>query len=678
MRKSLIIIMSLILTVLMSVSIFAANFKDVPKDEWYTQYVNKAANAGIIKGYDDNTFRPKGQIAFTEISSLLGNLVNVTESEMQEANSTFGKELDAQLKIVKKQGNKGIDWARPVILKCLKAGVYDMTTLEGAVKAKMLLDTDVRKRPPVSRSNTAAFFADALKVNVTAASLTYKDTSAIPANIQTKVQALIDAGILSKDGDGNGYFKPTSPIDRASIAKMITIAMDYIAKNPTNTNTNTNTNTTTTVIPQTNTLKTFKGKVTAITDQGQQSIVLINNGSDAQAVYVNYTTVVNIDGQLSLFGKIKEGMTAEVTFNSANGVATKGDFKSEQKVIEGKISSVISTYRFEIQYTQGSIVNNTIELDLKDANITVDGSSANVSDLDKGFDVKITMLGDTATKVEAKRGNAYSDGTFISFNYYNSTSRDRGYYLDLYPNNSRSRKSVKIDDDYIRIDGTKVKTSDLTGYNAKNYIAEGTPIKLTFNSYNEVTDISTVFGNIKDGIIQGYIYTDPRRSDNYITVSPKKRSDSYSRDTIDLRIDSRTDIYIDGRSTSYIDDLDEDDYVRITMRNGYVDKIEVDRRGNRWGYSSKGYATGTLALTSRNSDFAISVDYSQSDNLSKSLTVFKRDPSGVKYRVDNKNESSSDTYFWNAYNVDGYRNVRFEWYKSGSTYYITAIDIRYN
>ena len=99
---------------------------------------------------------------------------------------------------------------------------------------------------------------------------------------------------------------------------------------------------------------------------------------------------------------------------------------------------------------------------------------------------------------------------------------------------------------------------------------------------------------------------------NYIYFELDKNSKQFKtltigEYTIDLRIDNRTDIYIDGRSTSYIDDLDEDDYVRITMRNGYVDKIEVDRRGNRWGYSSYSDSTGEVVeMSSSYSDINFS------------------------------------------------------------------------
>ena len=110
---------------------------------------------------------------------MLANLVNVSEADLKTANSKYGKDLDALLDKVKAQGNPGIDWARPSILKCLYAGVYDIENLTMAVNSKMLLDTKPGERSPVNRSNTAYFLANALKLDVDAASLPYKDLSLI-------------------------------------------------------------------------------------------------------------------------------------------------------------------------------------------------------------------------------------------------------------------------------------------------------------------------------------------------------------------------------------------------------------------------------------------------------------------------------------------------------------------
>lgn len=46
-------------------------FSDVSSDQWYVPYLCVAVERGIIKGYDDGTFRPGNPIAFTEAAKII-------------------------------------------------------------------------------------------------------------------------------------------------------------------------------------------------------------------------------------------------------------------------------------------------------------------------------------------------------------------------------------------------------------------------------------------------------------------------------------------------------------------------------------------------------------------------------------------------------------------------------
>ncbi len=54
-------------------SVFASssNFKDVKKNSWYASYVNKIVAKDGIKGYPDNTFRPKNNIKTSEFIKIV-------------------------------------------------------------------------------------------------------------------------------------------------------------------------------------------------------------------------------------------------------------------------------------------------------------------------------------------------------------------------------------------------------------------------------------------------------------------------------------------------------------------------------------------------------------------------------------------------------------------------------
>lgn len=52
-------------------SLTGLSFTDVREGEWYVPYLRKAVQSGLIKGYDDNTYRPEATINVAEASAIL-------------------------------------------------------------------------------------------------------------------------------------------------------------------------------------------------------------------------------------------------------------------------------------------------------------------------------------------------------------------------------------------------------------------------------------------------------------------------------------------------------------------------------------------------------------------------------------------------------------------------------
>lgn len=71
-------IASLFLSVLLTLTFVPAparaaarTFSDVPSDAWYAPYVAEAAERGIVKGYEDGTFRPNSDVAEVEAVAIV-------------------------------------------------------------------------------------------------------------------------------------------------------------------------------------------------------------------------------------------------------------------------------------------------------------------------------------------------------------------------------------------------------------------------------------------------------------------------------------------------------------------------------------------------------------------------------------------------------------------------------
>lgn len=63
----------------------AVSFADVDRSAWYYGYIAKAEAAGILKGYEDNTFRPDGEITRAEFAAVATRFEKLTPSPI-----TFG------------------------------------------------------------------------------------------------------------------------------------------------------------------------------------------------------------------------------------------------------------------------------------------------------------------------------------------------------------------------------------------------------------------------------------------------------------------------------------------------------------------------------------------------------------------------------------------------------------
>lgn len=70
-------------------------FTDIPDSVWYKEAVIAAAEAGLVNGYDDGTFRPSSRITRTEIASILGRVLNqeITPTQVEDAISQFSDQI---------------------------------------------------------------------------------------------------------------------------------------------------------------------------------------------------------------------------------------------------------------------------------------------------------------------------------------------------------------------------------------------------------------------------------------------------------------------------------------------------------------------------------------------------------------------------------------------------------
>lgn len=649
---------------MLPVTTFAANFKDIKDTYWAKSYIEQCADLGFINGFPDGKFKPNEPVRFTELIKMLSNFLNVSEADMQSAESTYGPTLNSV---------KPTPWVRPYLLKCLQKKVVSLELLNSAAKKGTPSMIKDNAQYQMSRISAVDLFFNAMGLDKVPTALQYKDSNVLIKNYADqipKIGALQKAGVLSTQGDESGNFRPKSTITRAEVSKMLYVAYAYIEQNGNKLN-----DTTVTPVPSTpsapSNLENVMGVVKSIFGMGNgQNFISINTPNNELKVY-NFPANANVtvNGQTSNASNVKEGMEAVLTISGET--VYNGEFKDAIKEINGTIKEIRSNnYDTKIEYKENNSTK-TITLDFRNADIKLDGKTAKFGELREGYDVKVTYSQDKATKVEAKRNINFA-GFFEKFEYDRRNREYRVYYRPD-SNSSRSEYYVLDDNVYINKSNRSVDVRDLVRNNSNKYFVKGQPISFEF--YRGRNDIVTGIyydfdGNVRDGNIYGYIYNDVRRNDRTMSVSPKLYKDTYRNDAVSINIDSYTDVYASNRNRRLdVTNLRRDMLVNITMKNGVATSIEILNNVGTEKYGQIREFIGELRNINRSS-------YQPENNIEIDIYEYKSKADN-NYLTDDYNNILVDkdtkiTYNYQSYTLDSlYDKLNF------SNYYECKVKAKY-
>lgn len=649
---------------MLPVTTFAANFKDIKDTYWAKSYIEQCADLGFINGFPDGKFKPNEPVRFTELIKMLSNFLNVSEADMQSAESTYGPTLNSV---------KPAPWVRPYLLKCLQKKVVSLELLNSAAKKGKPSMIKDNAQYQMSRISAVDLFFNAMGLDKVPTALQYKDSNVLIKNYADqipKIGALQKAGVLSTQGDESGNFRPKSTITRAEVSKMLYVAYAYIEQNGNKLN-----DTTVTPVPSTpsvpSNLENVMGVVKSIFGIGNgQSFISINTPNNELKVY-NFPASANVtvNGQTSNFSNVKEGMEAVLTISGET--VYNGEFKDAIKEINGTIKEIRSNnYDAKIEYKENNSTK-TITLDFRNADIKLDGKTARFDELREGYEVKVTYSQDKATKVEAKRNINFA-GFFEKFEYDRRNSECRVYYRPD-SNSSRTEYYVLDNNVYINKSNRSVYARDLVRNNSNKYFVKGQPVSFEF--YRGKNDIVTGIyydfdGNVRDGNIYGYIYRDVRRNDSTMYVSPKLSNETYNNDTVSVNIDSYTDVYASNRNRRLdLTNLRRDMLVNITMKNGVATSIEILNNVGTEKYGQIREFIGELRNINRSS-------YQPENNIEIDIYEYKSKADN-NYLTDDYNNILVDkdtkiTYNYQSYTLDSlYDKLNF------SNYYECKVKAKY-
>ena len=189
MRKKLITIVTLTAILLSPINIFAKDFTDVKKGDWFYEAVSELTDAGIINGYQDNTFKPSRKVSYAEFLTLLNNMLGVKQAP---------------------DNKNPREWYNPTLNELKSKGV--------------ITERIANPNAEISRNEMAKYLSLGLeklkkqKPNTTAPT-TIKDFNNIPNEYKDFVANVVNAGLIK--GDEKQNFNGAKSLTRAETAIII-------------------------------------------------------------------------------------------------------------------------------------------------------------------------------------------------------------------------------------------------------------------------------------------------------------------------------------------------------------------------------------------------------------------------------------------------------------------------
>lgn len=182
-------------------------FSDVSQSAWFASYVQQSAEAGIVTGYEDTSGKLTGKFGPS-------NTITVAES-LKIASEGAGYDEAAYASKV----SSGVDHWASAYVSVAKSEEFPVVGRGGNIDRA------------ATRAEVAAFLAAAFQLQTDGVELgsRYTDVKST-TEFAYSVEVLSRDGILSGDtdvtGKATGTFRPTQPINRAEVAKMIMKARD--------------------------------------------------------------------------------------------------------------------------------------------------------------------------------------------------------------------------------------------------------------------------------------------------------------------------------------------------------------------------------------------------------------------------------------------------------------------
>lgn len=582
---SLVVSASLVLSAVSS-SVFALTFSDVENDEtvaWAKDSITKMTDAGYIKGYEDNTFRPSRAISKVECLLLMSRMLGVEESAYEDS---VAAAVEIYGDTVRRYNSTYVNEIA-YLLYCDVLRESDLQEYTSVANA----DSPLMRYQAAVLMTKMMGYEDEVEGNVVTNSV-YSDSASIPTAARPYVEFVTNQNIMNgmgNDAAGNPTFSPNTSLTRAQMATLLARMIDTLGKT------------------------TVSGTVTAVENDGARFEV--TSGDETTAVTVADNSVVKMDGAEASYTDIEENCDVRITYICDSPRLIELTAPTVSETVYGVITAMNESAD-GIQFTLADAEDDDVKASYfiaDDCTYTRNGSGiANLSDMKNDTFVSATIRNGKITNLNIEDTSDEIYGTLMDVDYDN----DDNVYLTVQDLSTEEEQTYAVS-----IKGASVTRDDTKSDYRSLAVGDRVTIRL---SYGKITSISaTSRSNRVEGVITEVLLSNSPS----ITIQVDGEETTY-------KLYSDAEILInDEEGTIY--DLRPGYTVTANLESNEVSRISVSSIPTNENGQVEGTVTGL-----NTSYYVITIEDTNGDTQSvyynTKTTFLKRDGSATSARAIEK------------------------------------------
>lgn len=551
--------MSTVATAMLSTSVFASTFRDVPTSHWAYSPIDRVSNEGLMVGDMSGNFRPDSYIDRFETSKVLARMLGYTATGASASNQKYFDDAYNKNKALLNQYdtkfNKWDSTANREIAFLLEKGVLTTNDLNQFV---VISTTGIETLSVLTKEDIAVYLVREIGESDKANNFTYTnpfaDDSKIDSSKKKSVYYLRSIGIVN--GDTNNNYNPKAPVTRAQMATLLDKTESYINVSP--------------VEPAVQTITTVVGTIDVYYDS--LNTLQIKSTTGQTGIYViGDTASITVDGYLRTRSDLKSGMNVvgvvsdgktlvdiKATTNSNNNNNNSNNNNNnnnnnDSNTNNGIVNSITGTVAI------ADSTNKTISIQTKtispkgeistltntynvtpNTSITRDGKSVSLSNVVAGDIITCDVNGQYISNIKLELKDQLIEGTVTEKGTDSATNRP--YYV-VKPTNSTETVTIFVGpNSTIR----RTSTSNVNWNVVK--IGDKVSATTTFGVINELSASgvrSTATGYIDEILLS--------RENGYVVLTDKDGADPekyyFNADNMDfygVKLDSKIKVTLDS------------------------------------------------------------------------------------------------------------------------------------